>query len=126
MKDGAQKRVCRDFFLKTLYISNGPLNTMYQKANDSEMFSSSGFRGKHPPANKLTSVELQKIKNHIERFPLTESHYCRKSSQRMYLDSKLSIAKMYSLYEELCVNHNEKPVRKTTYKRIFCKECNYS
>ena len=102
------------------------MNTAYQKANNSEMFSSSDLRGKLPPANKLTSVEVQKIKNHIESFPLTESHYYRKSSQKMYLDSKLSIAKMHSLYEELCVNYNEKPVSKTTYKRIFCKEYNYS
>ena len=43
------------------------------------------------------------------------------------IDRKKSLsAKMYSLYKELCINHNEKPVSKTTYKRIFCKEYNYS
>ncbi|CAH1979304.1 unnamed protein product [Acanthoscelides obtectus] len=84
------------------------------------------MRGRHVPSNKTSQEDKQVIMNHIESFPLSESHYCRKSSQRKYLDAKLSIAKMYSLYKELCQKDSRNPKSMTTYKRIFCLEDNYS
>ena len=44
----------------------------------------------------------QTVKDHKQSFPTVESHYCRKESQRLYLDSKLTIQRMYELYTEKC------------------------
>jgi len=38
------------------------------------------------------------VKEHIKSFPTVESHYCRKDTQRQYLDSKLTVNRMYSDY----------------------------
>lgn len=125
-KNSEPIRVCQNFFLKTLCISNGPLNTAFKKMNEIGIFNSDDQRGTHIPSNKLPIDDVQEIKDHIESFPVTESHYTRKSSNKMYLDSKLSISKMYSLYKERCDQKKQKPASITTYKRIFGKEYNYS
>lgn len=126
-KNGTNVRVCMSFFMKTLNISNGPINKAFENKNDnSGLYQGDDKRGKHPPANKLPELEKQLIKQHIESFPLTESHYCRKSSGRKYLDATLSISKMYSLYGEICIQNNRSCCSLTTYKRIFSLEYNYA
>lgn len=37
---------------------------------------------------------------HVNSFVPVESHYCRKSSKRLYLDSSLSVARMFNMYNE--------------------------
>nr|CAH7761196.1 unnamed protein product [Callosobruchus chinensis] len=93
---------------------------------DGGIFQGEDKRGRKAPSNKTREEDVQRVKSHIERFPAMESHYTRKSSRRKYLDSKLSIAKMYSLYKELCENENRKPVSLITYRRIFCNNYNLS
>lgn len=54
-----------------------------------------------------------------------ESHYCRKSSSRMYLDSHLNMTIMYEMYLEKCKAENvSKPVKKQIYINIFKGEFN--
>nr|CAI5857563.1 unnamed protein product [Callosobruchus analis] len=125
LKENVPTRVCQNFFLKTM--SNGPLNKAFENRSKSTgLYSGSDKRGKHVPSNKISQEDKQVITNHIESFPLTESHYCRKSSQRKYQDARLSIAKMYTLYKEICEKDGHIPRSMTTYKRIFCQEYNYS
>ena len=40
------------------------------------------------------------IRAHIDKFPRIESHYARKDSKREYLESSLSLGKMFDLYVE--------------------------
>lgn len=125
-KGGKKIRICQAFFLKTLAISNGPLINAFQNKNSSGVYAEEDKRGKHRPINKTSDDQISKIKQHIESFPITESHYVRKSSSRKYLDSKLSIAKMYALYEELCEERGDSAPSFSTYKRIFGEHYNYS
>ena len=63
----------------------------------------------------------------IQSFPTVESHYHRKDSQRLYLDSKLTISRMYELYVENCANkYGEayKPVSSGIYRKIFTEGFN--
>lgn len=55
-----------------------------------------------------------------------ESHYTRKCTKRQYLDSNLTIAKMHFLYQQECEKDDTVPVSLITYRRIFCKNYNYS
>nr|CAI5849169.1 unnamed protein product [Callosobruchus analis] len=127
LKENVPTRVCQNFFLKTISISNGPLNKAFKNRSKSTgLYSGSDKRGKHVPSKKISQEDKQVITNHIESFPSTESHYCRKSSQRKYLDARLSIAKMYALYKQLCEKDGHIPRSMTTYKRISCQEYNYS
>lgn len=82
-------------------------------------------RGKKTPANKTPATEVDRVKEHINSFPKMESHYCRKSSSRMYLDSHLNMTIMYEMYLEKCKAENvSKPVKKQIYINIFKGEFN--
>ena len=72
-------------------------------------------RGKHIPANKLSDDKLQEITDHINSFPAYESRYTRQISERKYLQSDLTLNKMYSLYCEKFTN----PVSISKYGSIF-------
>ena len=41
-------------------------------------------------------------KEHIAYFPAIESHYCRAKTNKTYIEGELNVARMYSLYKELC------------------------
>ena len=84
------------------------------------------MRGKHRPYNKTTDQAIKNVKQHIESFLVMASHYSRKDLKNIYLESGLSIAKMYSLYKIQCEEINQNPVSSITYRRTFCKDCNYS
>lgn len=55
-----------------------------------------------------------------------ESHYTRKDTKRQYLESTLSITKMYQLYIGKCQENNRQPVSKFKYKSIFGENYNLS
>ncbi|CAG9823943.1 unnamed protein product [Phaedon cochleariae] len=76
-------------------------------------------RGKHQPSNKLPQNVEKFIRNQILNFPAVESHYCRKSSGKKYLDSSLNISIMYRMYKELCSTENVQIVTFEKYRQIF-------
>ncbi|KAI4469687.1 dna-directed rna polymerases i ii and iii subunit rpabc2 [Holotrichia oblita] len=119
-------RVCKDFFLKTLCICKEVVDYAFANKGELGMFTGEDNRGKKEPYNKTPAADIDKVKQHIESFPVMESHYVRKSTQRKYLDCKLNITKMHSLYLELCEKDKSKPVSILTYRRIFCNNYNLS
>lgn len=54
----------------------------------------------HNRTNRYPEEMLDKVQTHIQKFPVTESHYCRQNTKRNYLEEVLSTAKMYRLYVE--------------------------
>lgn len=123
-----EDRVCKKFFLATLDIGHGPLDTALRHMSDSGTFCSEDKRGKHSPANKTDNDAIAVVRRHIESFPTIESHYTRKDTRRRYLDQSLSISKMYRLYKEECATSIpvKTAVHEKTYRRIFCNEYNLS
>ena len=100
---GTQKiRVCKEFYLHTLDISQRRIEYAYKhKVQEQENFTDK--RGAH--VNKKTSDSdpaIEYIKKHTDSFPRIPSHYCRQSSNKEYLEGKLSIQKMYEMYESNC------------------------
>lgn len=121
-------RVCAKFFEKTLCISNGPIITAIKGCNAFGVYDRTDKRGCKPPGNKTSEYGIAMVKRHIESFPVMESHYSRKSTKKLYLDSTLSISKMFDLYKnDFCTNNNiVNPVSEKTYRRIFCNNYNLS
>jgi len=121
-------RVCKQFFLKTLEISHGPVDKAFEGVgSENGMFIKNDDRGKTPATNKTPSDVIYEIKSHIEKFPTIESHYCRATTKRKYLDPTLSIAKMYELYLQDCKSReldSKYFVCLTVYRNIFCKNYN--
>ncbi|KAG8305312.1 hypothetical protein J6590_108245 [Homalodisca vitripennis] len=135
-KDTERVRVCRKFFFSVFSITEKFVRVSLEKKNDVGIVSVDG-RGKQSSANKIPAWIEEHARKHILSFPTVESHYCRKSSNKLYLSSQLNIEKLYTLYEEKCKEDNLaitvenensnsetmksliKPVSKSQYKVYF-------
>ncbi|XP_050312806.1 uncharacterized protein LOC126747890 [Anthonomus grandis grandis] len=126
LKEGTKVRVCKTFFLRTLCISHGSVDKAFSGVNESGIFFTDDKRGRRTPANKKKPEIIEAIKAHIQSFPTMASHYCRATTKRKYLDSILSIVKMYALYAEESENAQKEYASRITYRRIFGTEFNLS
>ena len=92
------------------------------------VFDGDDERGKHVPPNKTSQKAIDKVKEHIESFPVVEGHYTRNDSNRKYLGAELNITRMYQLYlEEYKGQLSEKDiVSQAVYRKVFNGQYNYS
>ncbi len=74
----------------------------------------------------ISDETKQMIKQHIEKFPIVASHYCRSKTKRLYLSSELTEANMYTLYKAHCseLEPPVTPVSESTYRKVFNGEYN--
>lgn len=115
-------QVCKQFFLGTLDISQKPIYTVHSVEPKSQK---KDMRGKTGTQKKISNERKQVVIDHIRKFDVVESHYCRHNSERKYLEATLTIPKMYELYIEYCAEKNIDPVRMSMYRRIFSTNFNY-
>ncbi|CAH1107724.1 unnamed protein product [Psylliodes chrysocephalus] len=112
-------RVCKLFFRNTLNISNNSIDTVLKKKNEFD-FLTPEKRGTHSNrANKVDDALVKGVFDHINCFPRTESHYCRSSTSKEYLEGSLNISIMYRLYKEKCLETHQPFVKEHFYKEIF-------
>ena len=108
-------------FINTLGIRKGVVDIAMQNRTQ-ENTSIEDKRGKH--IKKVTSPEIfQSVRQHIDKFPVVSSHYCRAKTQRKYLHSDLNITIMYSLYKE-CAEQNQPVASSSVYRKVFSEEYN--
>jgi hypothetical protein len=120
-----RQRVCRDFFVKTLNISNKLIQyNMHKKQNGSRV--GVDGRGRQASGNKTKEEILQGVRNHIDSFPKMESHYSRRDSVKEYLAHDLNIKQMWQLYQEQCKQKGINGVKEAKYRQVFCQEYNLS
>lgn len=114
--NGLRTQVCQKCFKATLGETDRFLKTVIsKKINSSGTSTTQDLRGKTPSGKKLPEERFKEIVDHIRSFPAYESHYSRSHSSKMYLNSDLSLSKMYKLYVELTT----KPVSLSKYSQIF-------
>jgi hypothetical protein len=92
-------KVCKNFFLQTLNI--GEKMVMYNINRNQGNCKDN--RGRQKEWSTIPKADKDYIRNHIRSSPTLDSHYCRKKSQRKYLERDLSITKMYEIYKVECV-----------------------
>ncbi|GFN76111.1 DNA repair protein rhp54 [Plakobranchus ocellatus] len=118
-------RVCKQFFLSTLSISEKRVtyffDQIYQKDTSTPRSHIRGLTA----SRKMPDSKIDIVKQHIKSFPMVESHYCRAQSSKLYLEASLNIAKLYCLYLDYCKEISTEPVKKHMYSAIF-KELNIS
>lgn len=135
-KHSEHVRVCRLFFLSVLSVTEKFVRTCLEKRSVSGIVSTDQ-RGKASTVNKIPAWIEEHARQHIQSIPKVESHYCRKSSSKLYLSSQLNLEKLYTLYLEKCREDNSKittenekldsnnkklllkPVSKSMYKSYF-------
>ena len=123
--DGNYHPVCKTFFLKTLDVGHAYIEHAL-KSSEHGTFCGRDNRGRHTPANKIVDERLDLIRQHIGSFSAVESHYCRKNTNRKFLDCNLSITKMHELYRVMCRENKQEPVKEDIYRRTFNTEYNLS
>ncbi len=119
-----QVLVCLKFFMATLGLSEGSLRYALEHRSTTGQFEVDSDDKRKSPANKLKPDVIQAVKDHIESFPVMESHYCRSGSQRKYFAADLTIQKLYNLYTEKCQTNGQQAVSFSSYKGIFGKQYN--
>lgn len=115
-----KKRVCQNFFCNTFKISSSIINNCSKNRGLNGIFMGTDKRIGKMPAN-ITSVESTNyVKEHINLYPRVESHYCRKSSKKQYLDSDLNLSRLYQMYKDFfCPEKMITPVSPYVYQKIF-------
>lgn len=125
-KEDKKVRVCRSFFMATYSMSAKLLKLAVSRKNEQGVYDGVDRRGRKASANKVPEEKLQLIRSHIASYPQMESHYCRKSSQKKYLSTGLTLQKMYSGYHQMCLGKGETALKPHKYREIFNSEFNLS
>lgn len=112
-------KVCKQFFVKALGISNKRLQNINKVL----------IKGKTPEEKRggdRKSFKSEVKKNSLRKFlnglPASESHYSRNKSKRIYLSAELNCKKLLSFYND-SVSEDLKISRSMFYE-IFLKEFN--
>ena len=121
---GEKVRVCKTFYLTTLSISQKLVYTAHNAKDVKTNTPAQDLRGKIMKGKRTPHSDANSARDRIKSFPTVESHYCRVSTNREYLESHLNVSKMYNLYKEKCINKNVEPVKKSMYYHIFSTEFN--
>ena len=114
---GKSIRVCKPFYLGTLSISQQKVNYIYKNVVSKE-------KPLKNQKDRLPEEMKENVRQHIRSFPKIESHYCRSTTRKEYLDANLNIQKMYELYEIKCDKDGNEKVRASMYRSIFVNEFN--
>ena len=118
--NGQRIKVCKEFFMAALNVTDALIRSSLH-ACMSEGVQRSDRRGQHQKRNQLDKARLRFVEEHITSFPAKESHYCRKSSKKRYLDQSLNISKMHTLYVKKCEDLGMLPVKYEAYRKIFAQ-----
>ena len=91
-----EKRVCKDFFVRTLGIRKKNVQVVLEKRIGEHV--TPDQRAKQGNKKQIANYLRGLIKAHIESYPVMLPHCIRKSSQRRYLSCDLNISKMHFPY----------------------------
>ena len=118
-----QVQVCKQTFLSTLGIGE---KTVYHTVNHrgENGIPVDDRRGGRNPMHATPTEVLNGIREHINSFPVIESHYCRSSTQKKYLEQSLNLSKMYELYVQNCHETGRTAAKICTYRKVFNEEFN--
>lgn len=113
----SRTQVCKQF-CGTLCISQKPIYSVHKTKNLATSTPGPATQGKHSKRS-LSLEDVDLVKEHIDLFPRIDSHYRRADSKREYLDSSLSIKKMYEEYKNWVQDKNKPPLKESAYRCIF-------
>ena len=114
------------FFFCTGVSAQLLLTVDKKRSSDEHFLNLSDERGKHHNRPfKVPEEAKNLVREHINMYPVIESHYCRKDTKRKYLEEGLSISKMYRMYKEYVGKKEQQPVSEQIYSIIFSKHFNY-
>ena len=112
-------RVCRVMFLNTVNVAERQVRTTLEKLTTTGNLQPEN-RGGRPQVQQQRDERVRRlVKSHIDRFPRTESHYCRADTTFEYLSSESTLTKMFKMY--LDEHTPEDAISFSFYFRVFRK-----
>lgn len=118
-------RVCKEFYLCTLDIDEKRVRNAHRYRDELTGQPSPYVRGK-AKTRAVSSFIENSIRRHIDSIPRIESHYCRKETNKQYIDGNLNITKLYEMYCERCTEELIVPAKLHKYRQVFNTEYNIS
>ena len=116
-----EKEICKACFELTLDISEQMMKTVISKRNENGVVTRDN-RGKFGVKTSFKDGVI----THIKMFPVRDTHYCRKETNRRWLHEKMSIPKMYDLYQVYCKEKDINACSINYYRHIFNTQFNLS
>lgn len=116
-------KVCQQFLLKTLHISQTRLVSARNQSNVTNIRTDK--KKSTAPHNKSDPSKVNILKNFIEQLPAVPSHYCRNKSKKMYLPQEFrNIKGLYDVYKQHLKNKDKESdiLSLRVFRHIF-KNC---
>lgn len=114
-----RKKVCKNFFLSTLAITERMMRGSIKKVTD-EGTVEVKKRGGRVLSLKERDAKIRRLVNsHIDRFPRMESHFCRANTDREYLSSDLSLTRIHKMFCDDEDANEGVSVSRTHYLKLF-------
>lgn len=127
LKDNAKRvHVCKQMFMKTLCIGQRQLRDWVvpnKDATESSIMSQNGNECNARTQNNATDS----IREFFDSLPKVESHYCRSSSSKLYLEPIWNSVHgdLYAEYKKFCSNNNKRRYCVATFEKKY-RELNLS
>lgn len=114
-------RVCKKMFTSTLGISENMMLFWLNKENG--ITDNDTERVERPRRENEKTKSMNQLKNFLTSLPKMESHYCRASTSKLYLEPLWqSKRELYRFYKNTwCVEQNAEVVSITSFSSIFNK-----
>lgn len=109
--------VCKTFFLRTLAIGAKMIQgTLTRSIINGLITAKKDGRKGRSPANKTSELLINDVKIFLNKLPRVPSHYCRKESNRLYLEPGWTNKKLYNAYK--LDSQEDKKVSQKIFERI--------
>ena len=114
--DDCRSRVCKEMFLATLNLGEWSVKSWLQ--NSSEGMSTASKNRRRP--QKPESDEHKGISEFLQSLPKLESHYCRASTSKLYLEPMWqSHSALYKEYVANCRRSNKRAMSRSIFSSVF-------
>lgn len=106
--------VCNKMFLNTLSVGECHIHGWFIDKGEEKTASSQNSK----PRKTKTNIKIF-VSTFLESLPKMESHYCRKSTSKSYLDPIVqSHLQLYNMYTEKCKEEGKTLVSRTNFMNI--------
>lgn len=131
-KDGRKIPVCSKMFMNTTALTSHFIRSLFERNGGEDETSTivdpccsriSTLNSRKRPENanyKRGEAKREFLNQFLDSLPKMPSHYCRKSSSKLYLERCFrSLVDVYDHYKLFCQEHGEQPFKITAFKEVF-------
>lgn len=114
-------RVCKKMFLNTLGVGERMVSNWLKKNDENTNPSQERVNCISEKRNQLFKQRIETLKMFFNEMPKVESHYCRASSTKLYLEPNWqSKSELFNFYKDFwCKEKESKPLSIATFYNIF-------